>query len=658
MVSRIVVLISIGLLFVLSSCTTKHSEIVLAEYGDKTITMDEFEKAYAKNVGGFEEAKDDSLMKLKSFLDLYLNFKMKLKDAHVRNYNNDSSLLAELLDYKQKVGVSYLLEKYLVAPAVEELYNRRKWEYRVSHIMFRPAPGKEAETKTLAEAVLDSIKKGTSFEAMVENHTQDLYSKPAGGDIYYVTAGLLPIDFENAVYKTEPGQVYPDLVETRYGLHIVKVTNKQPRISHIRASHILIDFINDAGEADTVEAKAKIDSIETRLKAGEDFAKLAMEYSEDPGSKDKGGDLGYFERRSMVKEFDETAFSLEVGQVSDVVGTRFGFHIIKVTEKKPGSTFEEERDNLKETFQKQSYSFVHDNFINNLRTKYNYQVNDSTLNNILSKSDSVKLDENHPALEELKDLNLFSYAGKNITVGEFFGKVTDKKNYYAKLINKSILDEAVKAVSEDYLLEEEAMGLEKTDVEFASLMEDYRNGVFIFKLQEDEVWNKIKADSSSLYKYYMETNDNYIWSDRVSFAEIFSAKDSLINYYYSLLQSGADFDSLVTARTERAGMREKGGKYLLDGVSTSPLYEEANKLENPGDYSGPFQNKGGYSIVKLIEKDAPKPKTFEEARAEVAGMYQENESKRLDQEYIESLKKRYKPVVFYSELEKAFKEEK
>ena len=480
MVSRIVVLISIGLLFVLSSCTTKHSEIVLAEYGDKTITMDEFEKAYAKNVGGFEEAKDDSLMKLKSFLDLYLNFKMKLKDAHVRNYNNDSSLLAELLDYKQKVGVSYLLEKYLVAPAVEELYNRRKWEYRVSHIMFRPAPGKEAETKTLAEAVLDSIKKGTSFEAMVENHTQDLYSKPAGGDIYYVTAGLLPIDFENAVYKTEPGQVYPDLVETRYGLHIVKVTNKQPRISHIRASHILIDFINDAGEADTVEAKAKIDSIETRLKAGEDFAKLAMEYSEDPGSKDKGGDLGYFERRSMVKEFDETAFSLEVGQVSDVVGTRFGFHIIKVTEKKPGSTFEEERDNLKETFQKQSYSFVHDNFINNLRTKYNYQVNDSTLNNILSKSDSVKLDENHPALEELKDLNLFSYAGKNITVGEFFGKVTDKKNYYAKLINKSILDEAVKAVSEDYLLEEEAMGLEKTDVEFASLMEDYRNGVFIF----------------------------------------------------------------------------------------------------------------------------------------------------------------------------------
>ena len=156
----------------------------------------------------------------------------------------------------------------------------------------------------------------------------------------------------------------------------------------------------------------------------------------------------------------------------------------------------------------------------------------------------------------------------------------------------------------------------------------------------------------------METNDNYVWSDRVSFAEIFSAKDSLINYYYSLLQSGADFDSLVTARTERAGMREKGGKYLLDGVSTSPLYEEANKLENPGDYSGPFQNKGGYSIVKLIEKDAPKPKTFEEARAEVAGMYQENESKRLDQEYIESLKKRYKPVVFYSELEKAFKEEK
>jgi peptidyl-prolyl cis-trans isomerase SurA len=168
MVLRTVVFFSVVFLFFLSSCATEHSEIVLAKYGDKEIKMDEFEKAYAKNAGGFEQAKDDSIAKLKDFLNLYVNFKMKLRDAYVRNYDNDSSLQAELQDYKGKVGVTYLEEKYLVAPAVKELYDKRKWEYRVSHIMFRHKPGKDEEVKTLAAAILDSIKNGASFEEMAK----------------------------------------------------------------------------------------------------------------------------------------------------------------------------------------------------------------------------------------------------------------------------------------------------------------------------------------------------------------------------------------------------------------------------------------------------------------------------------------------------------
>src|SRR5690606_27909103 len=98
--------------------------------------------------------------------------------------------------------------------------------------------------------------------------------------------------------------------------------------------------------------------------------------------------------------------------------------------------------------------------------------------------------------------------------------------------------------------------------------------------------------------------------------------------------------------------------YSLNDVKTSVLYEEANKLEKPGDFSEPIKVSGGYSIVKLIEKDPARVKTFEEARAEVAGAFQESESKRLENEYLERLKKRYEPSVYYSELEKAFVEEK
>ncbi len=664
MILRTILLFSAGLLFLFSSCTTEHSQIVLAKYGDYDIKMNEFEKAYVKNVGNYEKAKSDSLNKMKNFLDLYLNFKMKLRDALVRNFDDDPALLAELTDYKEKVGVTYLLEKKLIEPSLRNMYDRRKWEYRASHIMIRTEPGKEESGRTLATAILDSIKNGANFEEMAKRHSQDQFSAPSGGDLFYITGGLLPIEFEDAVYATEKGKIYPELVQTRYGFHIIKVTEIKERIPSIKASHILIDFNNENGTPDTIAAKAKADSLLARIRNGEDFATLAIENSEDPGSKPNGGDLGFVERRMMVKEFDEAAFNLEIGEVSDVVKTNFGFHIIKVTDKKPYPSFEEDRENLKKMFERQSYQLKRGELVDSLHNKFNLKINEETVNFIISNSDSIKLDAEHPKLSEFKDKPLFTYANKTVTTGEFFEKVADKKEFYKKLINENILNGAIKAVSEDYLLKEEAFNLEKTDAEFAELMEDYRNGIFIFKLQEEEVWNKIELDSTKLYDYYLKTKDNYKWNDRVSFVEIFSAKDSLINIYYDQLKTGANFEELASSFTERLAMKEKGGVYPLneikksDDIKTSNLYDEASKLKNPGDYSVPFKVSGGWAIVKLIEKDSARLKTFEEARAEVAGSFQESESKRLENEYLDKLKMRYEPEINYSELEQAFPEEK
>jgi len=442
------------------------------------------------------------------------------------------------------------------------------------------------------------------------------------------------------------------------------VTEIKERIPSIKASHILIDFNNENGTPDTIAAKTKADSLLARIRNGEDFATLAIENSEDPGSKPNGGDLGFVERRMMVKEFDEAAFNLEIGEVSDVVKTNFGFHIIKVTDKKPYPSFEEDRENLKKMFERQSYQLKRGELVDSLHNKFNLKINEETVNFIISNSDSIKLDAEHPKLSEFKDKPLFTYANKTVTTGEFFEKVADKKEFYKKLINENILNGAIKAVSEDYLLKEEAFNLEKTDAEFAELMEDYRNGIFIFKLQEEEVWNKIELDSTKLYDYYLKTKDNYKWNDRVSFVEIFSAKDSLINIYYDQLKTGANFEELASSFTERLAMKEKGGVYPLneikksDDIKTSNLYDEASKLKNPGDYSVPFKVSGGWAIVKLIEKDSARLKTFEEARAEVAGSFQESESKRLENEYLDKLKMRYEPEINYSELEQAFPEEK
>ena len=112
-------------------------------------------------------------------------------------------------------------------------------------------------------------------------------------------------------------------------------TFKQPE--RVKASHILIKVDPQANAAQKAEAQKKIDLVQAKLQKGEDFGALAKEYSEGP-SGPKGGDLGYFTRGQMVKAFEEAAFAMKPGEVSGVVETRFGYHLIKVTDKTPEGT--------------------------------------------------------------------------------------------------------------------------------------------------------------------------------------------------------------------------------------------------------------------------------------------------------------------------------
>ena len=399
MVTRIIIYFSFILSFLFISCSPKHAEIVLADLGESNLKMGEFEDAYIKNAGSLEQAKADSLNKLKNFLDLYANFKLKLRDAEVRGYEKNPELMNELNDYKKKVGVTFILEKNIVDPGVQELYNRRKWELRISHIMIRPDSTGEEAARLKTVAILDSIKNGSNFEELAKRNSQDYYSAPLGGDIFFITAGMLPAEFEDASYKTAVGQVYPEAVKTKFGYHIIKITDKHERVPKIKASHILVSFTNSNGEIDTVAAKATIDSVKMMLNSGADFAELASKYSKDPGSKDKGGDLGFFERRQMVKEFDEAAFNLKVGEVSDVIKTNYGYHIIKLTEKAPLPTLDEERENLKKIFKQTRYQEQYDKLVDSLRNKYAYKLNGQTYSQLLKKSDSARVGSENPKIE-------------------------------------------------------------------------------------------------------------------------------------------------------------------------------------------------------------------------------------------------------------------
>ena len=143
----------------------------------------------------------------------------------------------------------------------------------------------------------------------------------------------------------------------------------------VRASHILIRVDEKADAAAKKKARAEIDAVLKQVKAGGDFAKLAQQHSQD-GSAAQGGDLNYFAKGQMVPAFDKVAFELKPGQISDVVTTQFGYHIIKVVDRKPSRTipFEESSPQIKQFLTEEKKQKHSDTFIEALKKKSKIEV--------------------------------------------------------------------------------------------------------------------------------------------------------------------------------------------------------------------------------------------------------------------------------------------
>lgn len=639
----------------LFSCSPKHSEIIVAEYGDNVIKMQEFENAYAKNAGNLEAAKTDSVKNYEKFLDLYVKFKMKLKDAYLRRLHKDPAIVNELNNYQKTIGASYLLEKELYEKGIAELYKKRGEEVRVSHILIRTDSLSDEEAKQKALDIIERIKNGASFDKEAAKHSDDQFSKNKGGDIYYITAGMIMPSFEDAAYETPVGQINPTPLKTRYGYHIIKVTDRIPRTPKIKASHILISNRNNK-KSDSKDKLKLAEEILKHIKNGEDFGKLAAEFSDDPGSKSKNGDLGYFSRRQMVQPFDLAAFNLKTGEVSDIVESQFGYHIIKVTDRVPYPSLDEERKELRKIYDKVKKQKDYDEMISRYSKEIKLVMHDEVFKEVASNP-FLTLDKGYwksDLQKSIGDKVLFTIGDKQFITDSLMSFILKDSKNLGQKVNENILREHLKNYKNSVVLEAKANVLAEQNPEFASLMDEYKNGILIFRLQEDEVWNKMKMDSTEIVKLYENNLEKYVWPNRVQFSTLFTTKDTLAQQYLQMLKQGADFDSLLNKYSEK--LRSKNpGKDKLIAEDTNNLSKAAYKLKNVGDISGLVKDIDGWNIIKLIKKEAARTKTFEEARTEVTSDYQDLESNQLEENYVNRLEKVYSPELFYEELENAYK---
>lgn len=636
----------------------------VARINGENISLGEYEKQYIRNNGGVDAALKSTMDERKDFLNLLVKYRLKVLEAKSKGYDKDPEVRNELTEYRQSLATPYLTERELIDPYIKKLYERRLDDVHASHIMIAfitDSIGVQDTMATLNKAkdVLKLAQTGVPFDSLARQYSADTRRNQNGGDLGFFTAGMtLPV-FDDAVYSLKPGQLYSYPVRTPFGYHVVKLIDRRKSRGRLRPAHILVRLPVE-NPSDSAAAFAKISLIlDTLLNKGGKFEELAMRNSEDPVSGANGGDLGFAEAGKFVPQFAEAAFALKVGEISGVVRSPFGYHIIKALEEAPPKSFEEQRQELKDLYQRYGYQEDNEKFIGDIKQKHEMMIHNDVIAKILAHVDS-SVTTSAPKWDSLltddvRSSALISFKGKKVAVQQAIDKIRSTQDLQTKQLNTSGFVGVADKIGELEAIALETKDLESRYPDFGQLMHEYEEGVLLFRAEQEAVWNKVSINDSMLQAYWEQHKEVYKWPDRISFSEIFVSSDSLAKVMIDSARTGKDFGELAARHTMRTGYREKKGSWGFTNEEANDLSRAAFKMK-VGDISEPLNFQYGKSIIKVDEKDPARIKTFKEAASEVSSKFQELESKRIEKEWIETLRKKFGVEEYFDMLKETFKD--
>ena len=474
-------------MFSLNLFSQKETD-VLATLNGESLLVKDFKRIYEKNLNAIDnkEAKD-----VKKNLDLFINFKLKVKEAFQLNLDTMVSYKREIETYKNQLIAPYLSDKSHFNSLVEEAYQRTKTEIRASHILVRfPKNYTSSDTLKYYNKILEirnRIIAGEDFETVAREMSEDPSAQYNGGDLGFFSAFKMLYNFEDIAYKTPFGKVSQPF-KTRYGYHIVKNTGSRLSRGEIQVAHIIISDTTNNG-------KLKIDQVHAKIKEGVKFKILAKEFSNDLNTKNKGGVLPKFGSGRMVKPFEDIAFSLNsIGQVSEPFKTRYGWHIVKLLKQFPVLSFEITEKDITDKVRKSGRAKLSDNVVlDKLKNEYKIEV-DENAKNVFQSKDVRKLSK-----DSLQN-TLITINDKKITQSSFLSYISNRRNQSIDILFDNFLNSEILNYFKENLV--------YTNSDFAETLQEYREGLLLFELMQQKIWNK-SSDSIVLKNYFDSNSKNY-----------------------------------------------------------------------------------------------------------------------------------------------------
>jgi len=623
---------------VFSVISFSQTDPIIMEIGQKKITKSEFQQIYLKNnTNPVYDSKS-----LDEYMEMFTKFKLKVTEAETLGYDTIPKLTKELAGYRKQLASPYLVDSAKNEAMVKEAYDRIKTEIRASHILVRceqyalPSDTLVAYNKILT--IKNRILKGEKFAdaARSSNGSEDPSAQSNGGDLGFFTAFQMVYPFEEAAFNTKVGEI-SNPVRTRFGYHLIYVTDSRPARGTLKVAHIMIAAAKNSSETDMESAQKKSEEIYDKLQKGETFEELVKNYSDDPSSNNKEGILPPFGSGTttrMVTEFEDAAFQLKnSGDYSKPVKTDYGFHIIKKVEWNDVQPFDKMKKELQNKVNKDERGLkTQDSYVAKLKTAYNFQDKSKKSLKWFEKNlDSTCYQGKWTASKLKSDKPMFKLDGQKFSQKSFASYLEKNQRGFTKENVPVILKQQFNKWEKEEILAYEESKLETKYPDFKVLMNEYHDGIILYEVMTDKVWNKAIQDTVGLKEYFAANRLLYTWGKRYD-ALVYECYTSKIAEQVSTMIQNDTINSKhvleVINKDTELNLRVRTNKFEKE---LTPFFKGIDLVIGNNK---PYEVDGKFYVIKISEILEPTQKELNEAKGIVTSDYQNF----LEQQWLEQLK--------------------
>ncbi|MGB3841265.1 MAG: peptidylprolyl isomerase [Bacteroidales bacterium] len=649
----------------LSMTLMGQNEKILLIIENQEVPVSEFLEVYGKN----NRNPDFSKASIDEYLDLFINYKLKLMEVQRLRLDTQKTFINEFQRYRDQLTQTYLIDKKTIDNLLQEAYNRMQHDVRASHILVKITPyANPKDTLKAYNKALDIRKKllsGMDFAKLAVEMSDDNSAREQtatdgriipgnGGDLGYFNVFNMIYDFETAAYNLKIGEISTP-VRTQVGYHIVKLNDKRPALYRFKVAHILLMYPPDADETTKELIKLRADSIYQNLVRGENFSELAKKYSDDKGSAINGGELPWLSPFRLVPAFVEPIYDHKPGDIIPPVKTFYGWHIIKLIDKQTPPDFSQAKQELLVKLNRDPRMEIAQKvIIDSLREVYKITYDKKSLTNIAKAINKDSLINNNFKESQIANLDniLVKIDDYSIAVSEFATFIKSNQSLFSNTDDVYVfVNNMFDKFLDKKILEIEKENLELKNPKFAEQINEYKEGILIFNLMDQNIWSKAMKDTAGLKAYYETIKHNYLTEEKAVLAVFKCNNQKIADKVYKSLQKGLKKSNLnpndiLTKINKKDSI-----------VDYDTMVVETNKLADLGiekvvNTLASKTKDDIYEIYWLKQIIPPQPKSLNEIRGLIISEYQTY----LERNWINELRNRYQWQINEDVLRSLYKD--